>query len=140
MSTNIAQAYANAGNSGQEFIFNLALFLANFLSNHVHAIEGETHQSGLLNAHFYLIKVSQVEDMEIFKICLGYWSKLTSELFEISQKSTMSTSPSLAAAGASSGGKKPTTAKKSRKDIYVNVLSNLRLVVIERMVKPEEVC
>ena len=31
-STNIAQAYANAGDSGQELVLNLALFLSNFLS------------------------------------------------------------------------------------------------------------
>ena len=31
--TNIAEAYANANDSGQELVLNLALFLTNFLSN-----------------------------------------------------------------------------------------------------------
>jgi exportin-1 len=33
-STNIAQAYSNAGDAGQELVLNLSMFLANFLSNH----------------------------------------------------------------------------------------------------------
>ena len=43
-STNIAQAYANAGDAGQELVLNLALFLSNFLSNHLRAVETEPNR------------------------------------------------------------------------------------------------
>lgn len=70
----------------------------------------------LMNAHFYIIKISRVEDREIFKICLEYWTKLVEGLFEevINQN-------------------------QNRHLVYAPVLSQLRVVMIERMVKPEEV-
>lgn len=86
-----------------------------------------------MNAHFYLIKISRVEDREIFKICLEYWAKLVQGLFEE------------AAAGAQGSGQLLDLNSMggfngaSRKNLYVSVLSNLRVVMIERMVKPEEV-
>lgn len=33
----------------------------------------------LINAHYYLIKISRVEDREIFKICLEYWAQLVNK-------------------------------------------------------------
>lgn len=29
-----------------------------------------------MNAHYYLIKISRVDDREVFKICLEYWAQL----------------------------------------------------------------
>ncbi|KII89060.1 hypothetical protein PLICRDRAFT_160125 [Plicaturopsis crispa FD-325 SS-3] len=134
-STNIAQAYANAGDAGQELVLNLALFLANFLSNHLRAVESETNRDVLLNAHLYMVKISQVDEREIFKICLEYWLKLVAELYEEIQSLPIGESGLLM--GLSLGGH--LTGMALRKNIYSDVLSNLRLVVIERMVKPEEV-
>ncbi|KAJ7582831.1 CRM1 C terminal-domain-containing protein [Mycena floridula] len=135
-STNIAQAYANAGDNGQELVLNLALFLANFLSNHVRIVESEANRDVLLNAHLYMVKVSQVDEREIFKICLEYWLKLVSELYDELQNLPIGDSSllmNLSLGGAGIGG------MALRKNIYSDVLSNLRLVVVERMVKPEEV-
>lgn len=70
-STNIAQAYMNAGDSGQELVLNLTLFLANFFSTHLRVVESEQNRDVLLNVHLHMVKVSQVE-REIFKICLEY--------------------------------------------------------------------
>jgi exportin-1 len=140
--TNIAQAYQNANDSGQELILNLSLFLANFLSNHVRAVEGEAQRDVLLNAHLYMVKVSQVEEREIFKICLEYWLKLVSELYQEIQSLPIGESGLLMglSLGGSSGSQNMLSGLSSvRKNIYSEVLSNLRLVVIERMVKPEEV-
>ncbi|KAJ7285677.1 CRM1 C terminal-domain-containing protein [Mycena rebaudengoi] len=139
-STNISQAYTNAGDSGQELVLNLSLFLANFLSNHLRAVESEANRDVLLNAHLYMVKVSQVDEREIFKICLEYWLKLVSELYEEIQSLPIGESGLLM--GLSIGGSGPQNMLSSmslRKNIYNEVLSNLRLVVIERMVKPEEV-
>lgn len=140
-STNIAQAYANAGDSGQELVLNLALFLANFLANHLRVVEAEANRDVLLNAHLYMVKISQVDEREVFKICLEYWLKLVAELYEEIQSLPIGESGLLM--GLSLGGNSSTQTMLNgmslRKNIYSEVLSNLRLVVIERMVKPEEV-
>ncbi|KAG6841670.1 Exportin-1 [Blastosporella zonata] len=139
-STNIAQAYANAGDQGQELVLNLALFLANFLSNHLRAVETEANRDVLLNAHLYMVKVSQVDEREIFKICLEYWLKLVAELYEELQNLPIGESGLLMGLSLGGGGAQSMLSGMSlRKNIYSDVLSNLRLVVIERMVKPEEV-
>ena len=139
-STNISQAYQNAGDSGQELVLNLALFLANFLSNHLRAVESEQNRDVLLNAHLYMVKISQVDEREIFKICLEYWLKLVAELYDEIQSLPIGDSGLLM--GLSLGGSNGASMLNGislRKNIYSDVLSNLRLVVIERMVKPEEV-
>ncbi|KAJ7940809.1 CRM1 C terminal-domain-containing protein [Mycena leptocephala] len=139
-STNIAQAYTNAGDAGQELVLNLSLFLANFLSNHLRAVESEANRDVLLNAHLYMVKVSQVDEREIFKICLEYWLKLVSELYEEIQSLPIGDSGLLMGLSLGNGGPQTVLSSMSlRKNIYSDVLSNLRLVVIERMVKPEEV-
>lgn len=142
-STNIAQAYSNAGDAGQELVLNLALFLANFLSNHLRAVETEANRDVLLNAHLYIVKVSQVDEREIFKICLEYWLKLVAELYEEIQSLPIGESGllmGLSLGGNGGGAQNMLGGMSLRKNIYSDVLSNLRLVVIERMVKPEEVC
>ncbi|KIM49467.1 hypothetical protein M413DRAFT_438653 [Hebeloma cylindrosporum] len=140
-STNIAQAYMNAGDSGQELVLNLAMFLANFLSNHLRAVESEQNRDVLLNAHLYMVKVSQVDEREIFKICLEYWLKLVAELYEEIQSLPIGDSGLLMglSLGGTNGAQNMLNGMSLRKNIYSDVLSNLRLVVIERMVKPEEV-
>ena len=137
--TNIAEAYSNANDSGQELVLNLALFLTNFLSNHLAAVETEQNRDVLLNAHLYMVKVSQVDEREIFKICLEYWLKLVAELYDEIQSLPMGDSGLLM--GLSLGGSQGNmlNGMALRKNIYSDVLSNLRLVVIEKMVKPEEV-
>ena len=140
-STNIAQAYANAGDAGQELVLNLALFLSNFLSNHLRAVETEPNRDVLLNAHLYMVKISQVDEREIFKICLEYWLKLVAELYEEIQALPIGDSGLLMGLSLGAGGSNAMlNAMSLRRNIYSDVLSNLRLVVIEKMVKPEEVC
>ncbi|KAI0041543.1 hypothetical protein FA95DRAFT_1683146 [Auriscalpium vulgare] len=139
--TNIAQAYAQSNDSGQEFILNLALFLCNFLQNHLRTVESDRTQDVLLNAHLYMVKISQVEEREIFKICLEYWLKLVAELYDEIQSLPIGDSGLLMglSLGGTSGAQSMLNGVSLRKNIYSDVLSNLRLVVIEKMVKPEEV-
>lgn len=133
--THITEVFAKAGDASQEFALNLALFLTSFLSKHLHVMEMETNRNVLLKAHFYMVKISQVDDRETFRICLEYWSKFLSELIEETasqpagesgQHTNSSSDPAL---GVSS----------LRKNVYADVLSSLRPVIIERMVEPEEV-
>ncbi len=71
-----AQAYPNLSDDEQMLIKNLSLFLTNFLSIHLRLVESKEHQELLINAHFYLCKISSVDDREIFKITLEYWQKV----------------------------------------------------------------
>ncbi|KIM28962.1 hypothetical protein M408DRAFT_329009 [Serendipita vermifera MAFF 305830] len=138
--TDIKHAYATSSDAGQELVLNLALFLTNFLIYHNRLIEPEQHRELLLNCHLYMIKLSGVEDKEIFKICLEYWSKLVAELYEEIQSLPIG-EPALLM-GLNLGGPGANSLLSGyelRKNLYTDVLSNLRLVVIERMVKPEEV-
>lgn len=138
-STNIAQAYANAGDAGQELVLNIALFLSNFLSSHLRAVETEQNRDVLLNAHLYMVKVSQVDEREIFKICLEYWLKLVAELYDEIQALPIGESGLLMGLSLGGTSQNMLNGMALRKNIYSDVLSNLRLVVIEKMVKPEEV-
>ena len=86
-----------------------------------------------------MVKISQVEEREVFKICLEYWLKLVAPLYEELQALPIGDSGLLM--GLSLGGASGMIPGINlRKNIYKDVLSNLRLVVVERMVKPEEVC
>ncbi|KAJ7029680.1 CRM1 C terminal-domain-containing protein [Mycena alexandri] len=136
--TDIAKGYAESDDDVQELILNLTLFLTNFLSSHLRALESEANRDALLNAHLYLVKISQVEEREVFKICLEYWAKLVAELYDEVQASPVGESGLLMGLNLG-GGSGSLTGIPLRKDIYSNILSNLRLVMIGRMVKPEEV-
>lgn len=93
----------------------------------------------LLVAHQYLLKISQVDEREIFKICLEYWTKLVAELYEEIQQLPVMELPLL---NLGAGGMMQPAAGNValRKNFYADVLARLRVVMIERMVKPEEVC
>ncbi|PWO00318.1 putative CRM1-nuclear export factor, exportin [Tilletiopsis washingtonensis] len=138
-STNIAAAYESSSDSDQELVLNLALFLCNFLQAHLKLVEHTEHRDVLLNAHLYLIKVSQVPEREVFKICLEYWSKLVAELYEEIQQLPMPEMNPLLGLNLGNGAGQGANAMNLRKHTYADILSNLRLVMIERMVKPEEV-
>ena len=93
----------------------------------------------LLNAHLYMVKISQVDEREIFKICLEYWLKLVAELYDEIQNLPIGESGLLMGLSLGPNGAQSVLGGMPlRKNIYSDVLSNLRLVVIERMVKPEE--
>ena len=135
--TDIAYVYSESDDSDQELVLNLALFLTSFLSAHLKLLENEENKAVLLNAHLYLIKISQVEEREVFKVCLEYWTTLVSSLYEEAQEAQAIPPDMAAIINLSLGG--PNNSIVLRKSIYTEILSNLRLIVIGRMVKPEEV-
>jgi exportin-1 len=74
--TDIATAFENGSDEDQNFIQQLSLFLTGFFRSHVHSLEKPEHHAVLLEGHSFLAKISLVDDVEIFKICLEYWNKL----------------------------------------------------------------
>ena len=145
LSTDLRESYSRAGPRDQEFILNLALFLCNFFTMHLGVIEKLHNTDYLLHGHYYLIRISMIDDREIFKICLEYWTKLVQELYEEMQQLPITDINPLVNMGvsglANGGAPNPNTLANYplRKHKYSTVLTSLRLVMVEKMVKPEEV-
>merc|ERR1719245_2161917 len=86
--TNVKEAYSRGGDTEQDFIQNLALFLCTFLKEHGSLLEKQTNQEPLLKALHYLLLISEVDEVEISKICLEYWNALSCDLYRESPFST----------------------------------------------------
>ncbi|CAH1379116.1 hypothetical protein MTP99_002866 [Tenebrio molitor] len=122
LQTDIKSAYACGQDQEQNFIQNLALFLCTFLKEHGNLAETGGQVEVLRNALRYLVLISEVEEVEIFKICLEYWNTLASELYrEV---------PFSGATPIFFG---------TRRALYQEVLNKVRYIMISRMAKPEEV-
>ncbi|KAF2421517.1 hypothetical protein EJ08DRAFT_516044 [Tothia fuscella] len=144
LSLDLKSTYASSNGRDQEFVQNLALFLTTFFSMHLNVIENLPNREFLDHGHFYLIRISQIDDREIFKICLEYWTKLVSELYDEMQQLPVSDMNPLLNMGSLSGlangaGRDMLNSMPLRKNKYPNVLSSLRTCMIEKMVRPEEV-
>ncbi|GAB1313322.1 Karyopherin transporter [Madurella fahalii] len=133
--------YPQSNSRDQEFIQNLALFLCNFFGMHLPLIENLPNRDFLTHGHYYLVRISQIDDREIFKICLDYWLKLVQELYEEMQSIPISDMTAMPLGAMGGGAPNPAllTNYPLRKHKYNEVLSNLRVVMIEKMVRPEEV-
>ncbi|KAI6214003.1 Importin N-terminal domain-containing protein [Aphelenchoides besseyi] len=139
----IAKSFAIGRNEEQQLISNLAQFFSAYLKKHANICEvleanPEVNRSETRRAHElalkYMLKISEVEDMEIFKICMDYWNWLTSELFRESpfSETQINFSDSIRRLRENSN-------DLPRRRLYSPFLSELRMLMISRMAKPEEV-
>lgn len=111
-----------AQNYDQEFIQILGLFLTSFFKTHLQLLE-KGNSEAVIGGHLYLVEISKIDDTEVFKACLEYWKHLTQELYFKKRESSSNY----------------LLLDKPSHSIYDNVLSQLRLVMISKMAKPEEV-
>ena len=140
--TDMAQAFNVGSDQDQTFIQNLALFFTCFFRQHLGIAErtAATNPSLLQSAMYLLVNISAVEDQEVFKICLEYWNILASDLyhtecqFQPPTQSALVLSPIPAHAQTALS---PTASP--RRQLYSPVLSKLRVLLVSRMAKPEEV-
>ncbi|CAL5367912.1 unnamed protein product [Camellia sinensis] len=141
--TNIPDAYAQGSSDEQAFIQNLALFFTSFYKSHIRVLESSQENiSALLLGLEYLINISYVDDTEVFKVCLDYWNSLVLELFEAHHNLD-----NPAATVAMMGLQMPFpgivdglgSQLLQRRQLYGGPMSKLRLLMICRMAKPEEV-
>lgn len=125
-STNMNQVYSNGSDSEQNFIQNLAVFLCTFLKEHGNLVEGPepNKEEAMKKALQYLVMISEVEDVEIFKICLEYWNSLANDLYG---EGPFQTQPLWICN------------QNYRRTFYAEILSKVRFIMISRMAKPEEV-
>jgi exportin-1 len=126
----MAQLYPTWRDDEQTFVQNLALFLTGFLKPHSRILETtDENKAALLVGLSYLLNLSFIDNDEVFKICLDYWHFFVPEVYSstyLEQAAHFAFTPAAA----------PRT---SRKQLYAPVLSRLRLVMISKMAKPEEV-
>ncbi|KAG5559021.1 hypothetical protein RHGRI_008818 [Rhododendron griersonianum] len=126
--TNISDAYANG--SGEE-------------QSHIRVLESSSENiSALLLGLEYLINISYVDDTEVFKVCLDYWNSLVLELFEahhnldnpLAIANMMGLQMPFPGMADGLGSQ-----LLQRRQLYAVPMSKLRLLMICRMAKPEEV-
>eukprot|EP00698_Gefionella_okellyi_P014806 TRINITY_DN4120_c0_g1_i1.p1 TRINITY_DN4120_c0_g1~~TRINITY_DN4120_c0_g1_i1.p1 ORF type:complete len:1054 (-),score=265.94 TRINITY_DN4120_c0_g1_i1:42-3203(-) len=125
--TDIGRVYDKANDAMQRFISNLSLFFGSFFKHHLRLIEAPEHQPVNLEGQKYLVQIALVDDVEVFKVCLEYFNYLASDLYHeapqqqpilmLSQQRVIS----------------------PRRALYAPVLSRVRLVLVSRMPRPEEV-
>ena len=111
------------------FLKTLTIFINAALTNHLLLIEKSGDFSDLIKYHLYLLKITCVNDQEIFKICLEYWNYLASGLYNEYPYSSLNISSFIN--NVSSSG--------TRRSKYSAILSSLREVLITKMTKPEEI-
>jgi len=128
--TNVKDAYKNGNDGEQQFVQDLALFFCAYLKDHGSLIEKQQLNEPLLKSLHYLLMISEVEDVEIFKICLEYWNSLCADLYRESPFSSCA-SPLFMS--------RPTNSTPQRRQFYQPVLTKVRYIMISRMAKPEEV-
>ncbi|MBA0710152.1 hypothetical protein Golax_025145, partial [Gossypium laxum] len=127
--TNIPEAYAHG--SGEEQF-------------HIRVLESSQENiSALLMGLEYLINISYVDDTEVFKVCLDYWNSLILELFDSHHYMD---NPAVTAnmmglqvpllPGIVDG---LCAQLLQRRRLYAGTMSKLRMLMICRMAKPEEV-
>lgn len=139
----LKSAYAGSPDNEQKFVQNLALFLCTFLREHGSLLESEEHKETLQNALNGLLMISEVEEVEIFKICLEYWGSMASDLYCLYKRSDLMLRfnytrnfPSSAAETPKAGDIEKLPYKR---ELYQPILTKLRYIMISRMAKPEEV-
>ncbi|GCF01671.1 karyopherin transporter [Zygosaccharomyces mellis] len=153
ISADLRATYSTASGTDQSFLQDLAMFLTTYLTHHRQlledaSVEDPNLRSLLLNAHQYLIQLSKIEERELFKTTLDYWNNLVASLFQEVQRlpiselnPLMQLSMGSQAINSNSGALNPEFLKRFplKKHIYDDICSQLRWVIIENMVRPEEV-
>ena len=122
-----------------------ALHLVKSMLVHLTVLEaGEQDRQVLLAGLEYLLNISFVNDDEVLKICLDFWHFFVLDVFD-SLSPTPASSPGtpraapVALQGAFLFGGSGTTPTSGRRALYAPALSRLRVLMISRMAKPEEV-
>lgn len=104
-------------------------------ANFFNALDNQGLMELLQAAHVYMIRISEIREREVFKVCIEYWTKMVSDLFEEMQSFQPVADQSVLMSSAMDSN----VGGGQRKDKYTAILSRLRVCMIKQMVKPEEV-
>ncbi|CEO99241.1 Importin N-terminal domain-containing protein [Plasmodiophora brassicae] len=135
---NTVEIYAAGNAQTQAFFRHLANFLTGFLSSHLSMLENGPQDvvELIVPALRILLRISEIHESVIFKICLDFWFKFVSELYLSRNAGTPTDQSAMFMMGA--GFNRP-VAMNPKLQRYAPALSQLRIVLISRMAKPEEV-
>ena len=136
--TDLAGPFESGSEDDCLFIQKLALFFTGFIKPHLKALETPETQQSLIAGLYYLVRVSEVDDVEIFRICLEAWQLLAHDLFQ-SENEYKRPDVMVSALNLGTGGGGGLPGSNGRKYIYGPVLTSVRQVMIAKMAKPEEV-
>ncbi|GAX79005.1 hypothetical protein CEUSTIGMA_g6445.t1 [Chlamydomonas eustigma] len=129
---NIPEAYEKGTDDQQKFVQNLTLFFTGFFKGHLQHLESNVeNQQALILGLEYLVNMSYVDNIEVFKTSLEYWNFFVPEIYA----STCAIQTSLVFSFAPPS----TPSPPKRKALYSSILSKLRQLMVCRMAKPEEV-
>eukprot|EP01083_Nonionella_stella_P011072 31501_1 len=126
----IPNIYAEGDPKAQTLLRNLTNFISSVFSTHIRDLETADPASaqGVLGLHRILLSISLINDTVIFKICLDYWITLVNDMYKesISRPKT----PLLMGRY---------NQENSRMGNYITILSDLRMVLVQKMPRPKEV-
>lgn len=130
--TTLRKVWRDLPTTEQTFVRHLALFLTAFFTAHGELLEVEAYRPALLSGLNYLVAISDLDDTEIFKICLEYWLFLSNELYTLD----CSYAPTRSGPAGLIGDRDPSTGRPltaapmhPRKAVYAEVLSRVREVM-----------
>ncbi|KAI0978058.1 hypothetical protein GJ496_001942 [Pomphorhynchus laevis] len=128
----IRTAYNNSSDNERNFIMNLAIFFITVLKTHSKLIESDSLASiALSQALVYMVNITEVDEIEVFKVCVEYWVFITADLIQSRAPLEYTTPFSVF-----------DTMRQTRNDvrsIYDYSLTKVRSIMIDRMARPEEV-
>lgn len=148
---NIKDSFQKGSEQDKLFLRQLALFLTTFFKAHSELLETDAFVALLMGGMEYLVKISDIEEMELFKICLDYWQKLASDLYTLevhfspamiqqaSGGGLQGSTGFQTSAALNPGGVGVYSATSARKLLYADLLTRVREVMIFHMAKPEDV-
>ncbi|KAJ2779699.1 Karyopherin transporter, partial [Coemansia interrupta] len=140
--SNIDKVWDDYDDDEQSFIQNVSMFLTSYLSSHLRLVETSAKREIVIQAHEYLLRISQVDEREMFKVCLEYWNVLVRGLYEDGRNSSFGGTTGLLNLGGGAGQGNTNGSGLSselRRQMYSGILTGVRYVMISRMARPEEV-
>lgn len=128
-------AFATGRQSDMMFLWDTCLFITGFLKIHVNLLEADPQLHPTLGESLgFMIRCSWIDDFELFKACVEYWQFLAKDLYLVEEPYR-----ALQAPGESTPFFLAQATTSPRLALYAELLSQVRLVLISRMSKPEEV-
>ncbi|KAI8878522.1 ARM repeat-containing protein [Backusella circina FSU 941] len=101
----------------QNFVQESTLFLTTVLGKDREFIEKSRGFESVQQSLNYLLSTSQIPEREVWRMCLDYWGKL---VYDVVQESSRQTTPLLMTH-------------------YADMLNRLRLLLIQNMVRPDDI-
>ncbi|KAJ5069587.1 intein-containing exportin-1 precursor [Anaeramoeba ignava] len=139
--TDLGIIYENGTDNDRALINTLVVFLSTFLKNHLKTLENsnEVGDEKIFIALELVVSMSRISDIEIFKICLDFWNSFASDLVNENMIYNSTQRSSVLGIGNQTYSANNSQTRSPRVQKYEEILAKVRYIMIENMVKPEEV-